>query len=126
MKKDRYSLSETEAEIMEYIWNQPGKVLAKDLMNTFNAEKGKGWKKQTVNTFLTRLVENGLLVSERSGRSYLYTPVMSREEYKLNRTENMINNLYDGSMKSFMAALIGSDRLESGDIDDLRQWLSEK
>lgn len=115
MKKDKLKLSDTETEIMMYIWKQPDKILARDLMNTFNSEKNKKWKIQTVNTYLTRLVENGILCVERCGRAYLYFPTMTIEEYKLTKVCQLINHLYDSTL-DFIKSAIDLGLIDKSDI----------
>ena len=60
------SLSESEMEIMRVIWDAGEPVTAAWLLEVF---AHKGWKIQTVSTFLSRLVEKGVLSVERRGRS---------------------------------------------------------
>ena len=52
------SLSESEMEIMRVIWDAGSPVTAAELLERF---AHKGWKIQTVSTFLSRLVEKGVL-----------------------------------------------------------------
>ena len=54
-------LSKTEYEIMEYFWGMGDKYTFGELMKYFNENLDKNWKKQTLNTFLSRLIEKGLL-----------------------------------------------------------------
>ena len=52
-------LSKTEYEIMEYFWEMGDKYTFGELMKYFNENLDKNWKKQTLNTFLSRLIEKG-------------------------------------------------------------------
>ena len=58
-------LSKTEYRIMEYFWSTGGKYTFGELMKYFNENLDKNWKKQTLNTFLSRLIEKGLLKKEK-------------------------------------------------------------
>lgn len=60
-------LSKTEYEIMEYFWGMGDKYTFGELMKYFNENLDKNWKKQTLNTFLSRLIEKGLLKKEKEG-----------------------------------------------------------
>ena len=70
------SLSESEMEIMRVIWDADAPITAAQLLELF---AHKGWKIQTVSTFLTRLVEKGVLTVERRGRSNFYTPAVTEQ-----------------------------------------------
>ena len=65
-------LSKTEYEIMEYFWGMGDKYTFGELMKYFNENLDKNWKKQTFNTFLSRLIEKGLLKKEKEGKKTCY------------------------------------------------------
>jgi predicted transcriptional regulator len=94
-------------------------------LHTF-ASKGKEWKAQTISTFLSRLVEKGALLATRHGRTNSYAPCLSPADYKLWETQNVLNGLYQGSVKNLISALYDGDKLSDADISELKQWFSEK
>ncbi|GIP24587.1 BlaI/MecI/CopY family transcriptional regulator [Paenibacillus sp. J22TS3] len=118
-------LSDTELELMEVIWGCEHPVTSTELLQTF-AGKGKEWKAQTISTFLSRLVEKGALLATRHGRTNSYAPCLSRADYKLWETQNVLNGLYQGSVKNLISALYDGDKLSDEDIAELKQWFSEK
>ena len=65
-------LSKTEYEIMEYFWRMGDKYTFGKLMKYFNENLDKNWKKQTLNTFLSRLIEKGLLKKEKEDSDYSF------------------------------------------------------
>ena len=56
------SLSESEMEIMQVIWETATPVTTAYLLEVF---AHKGWKGQTIATFLTRLADKGVLTVTR-------------------------------------------------------------
>jgi predicted transcriptional regulator len=94
-------------------------------LHTF-ASKGKEWKAQTISTFLSRLVEKGALLATRHGRTNSYAPCISPSDYKVWETQNVLNGLYQGSVKNLISALYDGDKLSDADIAELKQWFSEK
>lgn len=118
-------MSDTELELMEVIWDFNRPVITNDLLQIF-AEKGKAWKSQTISTFLARLVEKEFLKSTKNGRSNTYLPCLSRDDYRLMETENILNGIYQGSVKNMLSALYDGDKLSDDDITELKQWFSEK
>ena len=60
-RKSKYNLSATEMEIMEFLWDANKKSSASEILKFFNENKEKNWKKQTLNTFLVKLIEKGAL-----------------------------------------------------------------
>lgn len=118
-------LSDTELELMEAIWVSTPPVTSTELLNMF-AQKGRDWKAQTISTFLSRLVDKGVLTVTRHGRLNKYVPGISPEEYKLIEAQHVLDGLYQGSVKNLISAMYDGDKLSDQDIDELKQWFSEK
>jgi len=120
-------LSETEAELMQTIWACGRPVTSGELLQIFETQKGKVWKGQTIATFLARLVEKGLLsVVGQQGRTNIYAPCMSPEEYRRREAKSLLETLYEGSVKNFLSALYDGEKLTKNEIVELKRWFAEK
>lgn len=119
-------LSETEAELMQVIWECDHPVTSSELLRIFAKRNGKTWKGQTISTFLSRLVDKGVLIATRQGRANTYTPRLSPDEYKLWEAQSVLGELYQGSVKNFLTALYDGEKISKKEIDELKQWFSEK
>lgn len=76
----RNAMSATEYYILNYLWSRETPGTFSEIMNYFNNEANKEWKKQTVNTFLTRLAQerfSELIVKAVNVRS-IFRPLRSR------------------------------------------------
>ena len=92
------SVSEAELEVMEKLWDQEGAIKQSQLLALFEAD-GKAWKRQTLNTFLSRLEDKGLVKRENR----MVETVYSRETYYNMQMNATINRMYGGKMnKSFL------------------------
>lgn len=100
------SLSESEMEIMRVIWDTGAPITAAQLLELF---AHKGWKIQTVSTFLTRLVEKGVLTVERRGRSNFYTPAVTEQGYHKLEARRLVDEHYHGDLLGFLAAFYGGE-----------------
>ena len=120
-------LSETEMEVMQIIWASGHPITSGELLDIFARNKGKEWKGQTMATFLARLVEKGVLIStKQQGRTNFYEPCMSPEEYKSQEAKSLLETLYEGSVKNFLATLYDGKGLTKDEIVELRRWFAEK
>ncbi|MBS4192886.1 BlaI/MecI/CopY family transcriptional regulator [Bacillus sp. FJAT-49705] len=119
-------LSETEMELMQAIWEMDRPVKSSELLNLFALKKGKDWKGQTIATFLSRLVDKGLLLVNREGRSNIYIPCLSPEEYKRLEAQSLLDVMYQGSIKNFLSALYDGKKVSEKEINELKQWFSKK
>lgn len=86
-------LHELETLVMEEVWRR-GEATVRDVLTVLN----RGAKERaytTVMTIMSRLLRKGLLTRTRNGKSDLYRPVMSREEYSHARAEAEVASLID-------------------------------
>ena len=97
-------LSDSEFTIMQEIWSRSGPVTAGGLVEAFSERRC--WKIQTVSTFLTRLVDKGMLTDYRAGE-----------------TRDFLREVHGGSVQSFFAALGSPGSLSGAEIEELRRWL---
>lgn len=119
------SLSETEMKVMKVIWKMDRPVKSNELLDIFFAKEGKEWKGQTIATFLSRLVDKGLLSVKREGRANTYTPCLTLKEYKRKEAQSMLDTMYQGSLNNFLATLY-EDKITSNELDELKKWFADK
>ncbi len=113
-------------EIMEVLWMSDMPIATVDLLNYFNKEKQKGWKLQTISTFLTRLSEKGFVKSNNEGRRTIHSPAITLKEYNQAKAKSILEVMYEGSIKNFFVALYGDKKISHDEIAELKQWLKEK
>lgn len=117
-------ISDSEMEIMRSIWAAGSPVTSAQLLESLRGDKA--WKPTTVLTFLARLVEKGVLKTERQGKAYKYIPLISEIEYKSIETRNFLDEVHNGSIKSFVAALFEGNDMSREEIDELKKWFSQR
>lgn len=118
-------LSDTEMELMLIIWNLNKEVTSGELLDIVDKKKGKRWSSQTISTFLSRMIEKEVLTSNKVGRTNYYTPSVSLDEYKQREAEGILNDMYKGSVKSFLSALYYGKKIKKEEIDELKEWFSK-
>ena len=111
------SIGEAELEIMKVIWKAKDPITSLDIGKEV---EDKGWKKTTIATFLTRLVEKGALSADKQGKLYYYTPLITEKEYRKSQTKNLIKSLYNGSVRDFAVSFFEEQKLSDDDIKELR------
>lgn len=121
MEKNTTNLSRTEEEIMDYLWESSEGKTPSQLLKHFAPEHD--WKRQTMSTFLSRLTEKGLISATRQGRELYYSPILSKSQYESKRSRSILNTLYHGSVKNFLASLVPEIPVNSSEIDEIKDWL---
>lgn len=117
------SLSESEMEIMQVIWKTDAPITTVQLLDIFSH---KGWKIQTMSTFLTRLVEKGVLHVEKHGKSNTYTPALSQQEYHALEARHVIDSMYHGDLLDFLAAFYGGKGISKAELAELKEWFDKE
>ncbi len=118
----KISIGESELEIMKALWEATEPITSVEISK---AVEDKNWKKTTIATFLTRLVEKGAVSAEKNGKLYYYEPLITAKEYRKAQTKNLIRNLYNGSVKDFAASLFEEQNLTDDDIRELKAMFDE-
>lgn len=116
-------VSQTEHEIMEFFWANEKEYDFKELMQYFNEVGGKEWKKQTLNTFLSRLLDKGLLERRMEGRKAYYRYRLNRKQYEQEKAKEVLETGYDGKISHFIAALTGNDSISDADEQELMDFI---
>lgn len=119
------NLSITELEIMKYIWSVNGEVMPKEIRTHFSH---KQWSKQSVSTFLKRLVTSGYLNMRKvSPTKYYYSAIITKEESDLLPVIDIINNTFDGSYISFIESLIDHKKdFDEKELNALQKYINYK
>lgn len=123
MAQRNINISEAELEVMKVIWNEKRPVTSLDIGEAFET---KGWKKTTIGTFLTRLVEKGALSAEKQGKLYYYTPLISQRDYRKSQTKNLISSLYGGSIRDFAVSLFEEQSISDEELKELKAIFVDK
>lgn len=121
-------LSQSENLIMTLFWNTDHPLTSKNI-NDYLLEQGKSWRVQTINTYLVRMIEKGLIRKIDSidkKRHCIYEALVSKEEYEKSIAKNLLNEHYNGSIYNFFAALTGKHELSKKETEEIENLLKEK
>lgn len=111
-----YHLPESEREVMEMLWKFPQGIKQSALLECLN-EVGKDWKRQTVNTFITRLEEKGLVRRENR----IVWAAMSKEAFSNLEVEDVVENVYGGMFSKLVLAFAKEKKLTKEDAEQLKR-----
>ncbi|MFY9176652.1 MAG: BlaI/MecI/CopY family transcriptional regulator [Caldicoprobacterales bacterium] len=115
-------LTEADSIIMEILWRDgvsTSMKIQKEVKDILN------WSRQTVNTYLNRLMEKGLVgVKEGNRRSYSYYPIVSREEYAADKANSVISKYY-GNLPHMIARFVEAEKITDDDLDELERLIQD-
>lgn len=118
--KDSYKLADAEREILEVLWEHTEPVQTKDLLDLVN-QRGRSWKRQTLNTLLFRLEKKGMVI-----RKYAYVQAaLSEKELRQRQTQEILDDFYGGKLGNFCAALMGDSKIRKEDAEELNALIDK-
>lgn len=105
---------------MEVLWSSAPRS-AEDII----AEVGpkQGWQDGTVKSLLNRLLKKRAVRAQADGRRYLYTPVLSREDYVMGESKGLLDRLFDGRVAPLVAHFSEQRKLSPKDIEELKRLI---
>lgn len=121
---NKYGLTLTEYELMEYFWAIGEPKGFKEILFYFNTYKNKKWKKQTLSTFLKILQEKKLIIADTGKSKYSYSAISTKNEYIHKWTVNLCKDSYDNSISKFIAAFTGGQKISRETAEELRVYLN--
>jgi predicted transcriptional regulator len=109
-------LGEVQEHFAELVWaNEP--IASGDLVRL--CEKELKWKKPTTYTVLRKLCEKGLMRNDDG----VVTTLMTREDFYSAKSEQIVEDSYEGSLPAFIAAFTSRKKLSSKEVDEIQQMI---
>jgi BlaI family transcriptional regulator, penicillinase repressor len=116
------NLTEADSIIMEILWRD-GECSSSAILKEVGSKLD--WTRQTVRTYLARLIEKGLVgTKEINKRDYRYYPVVTREEYAADKTGSILSKYY-GSLSHMVAGIVQSENITDSDLDELEKLIRQ-
>jgi predicted transcriptional regulator len=84
-------LHELESEVMEQVWERE-EATVRDVLEALNSGRRQR-AYTTIMTIMARLEKKGMLEREKRGKTHVYRPRMSREEYLEARAQSRVDEL---------------------------------
>lgn len=122
MKNQNYNITDTEYTIMKYLWSLDHDATAREIRDHFSQ---RNWSKQTVSTFLKRLVKSGYLkMYIASPTKYYYKVLISEKEHTILPVREIIKNSFNDSFSDFVCAFVNpKNELSQEEIEYLNNMI---
>ncbi len=115
---DKKQLTKAEEEVMQILWSK-GEGTVKEILDGF-IEKQPAYT--TVATVLKVLKSKDIVDYKAIGNTYIYFPLLTKEDYSSYQVKHLLNNYFGGSFKR-LATFFAKDN--DMDIQDLEYLLRE-
>ena len=114
-------LTEAEWAVIKAVWQLepcPAPTVQEHLAGQ------RDWSVSTVRTVMERMAAKGLLTSEKLRNLTLYRSAVSRQQAQLGELRYALKNAFDGALTPMVQCLLESERLDSGQLDQLEALIT--
>ena len=125
MKKDLDSiiLTRQELQIMKVVWDR-GAATVKEVCEVICQKKATAYT--TILTLMGILEDKGALTHTRSGRAYIYRPLLSRQQATRNQVHDVVARFFDGKPERLIENLLESEVTAPEQIGMVRTFLDSR
>ena len=116
------SITEAESAVMEVLWRRnplPTEAVVAAL------EGEQHWQEGTIKALLNRLLRKRVIRADKEGRRFLYSPLVSRDEWLLSESKGLLDRLFSGRVAPLAAHFSRHGQLTKRDIADLKRLIAE-
>ena len=118
-----HKISPAEWEVLNVLWQQSPATGA-EVCEALAGEQE--WHPKTVGTFLTRLVEKGIVEVRRTGKANVYAPRMTRQECVSAEGDSFLQRVFRGSCGPMLLHFVEQADLSPEEIRELERALKQK
>ena len=115
------AVSAAESRVLEVLWRDGPSTSDKVIA----ALAEEGWQVSTIKTLLARLVRKRAVRARKEGRRYLYSAVLTREQWITAESEGLLSRLFGGRVAPLVQHFSQHRRLSKSDIAELKRLIEE-
>ena len=115
-------LPRSELEVARIVWKLK-RASVRDVVDALPSDRSLDFS--TVQTYLRRLEQKGILTVRRVGRSNVYAPKIKPDRVVRHAVHEFLDQLFDGDALPLMQHLLRREQLTPAQLDELQQELDE-
>lgn len=117
------SLTALELEVMLVLWRL-GSGNVHEVLEELS--KKKEFAYTTVSTILRLLEKKDIIESLKEGRSHIYVPLLTKEDYESHAVSQVVANIFEGTPAMLVKRLLDEEKLSEKDFNEIRKLLDER
>lgn len=115
-------ISDAESQVMEVLWSGSPRT-AEDVVAALSDQQA--WQVATIKTLLNRLLKKGAVGAAKDGRRFLYSPLLTRDQWLVTESGGMVQRLFGGRIAPLVAHFGRHGKLSADDLEDLKRLVKE-
>src|ERR1019366_7955040 len=116
-------ISTAEWDVMSVVWAKEP-LTAQEVFSALPS--GHGWKQKTVNTFLTRLVDKGVLAVDKREKAHVYKARVARGKCIQVESDSFLKRGFQGATGDLVLHFCEQADFTGDEIRELEQLLKER
>ncbi len=122
MKSRLERLTKAEEELMHMYWDR-GEATVTELI----ADMPEPKPPHSTISSITRILESkGFLDHKAFGRTYVYFPIVRKEEYSKFSVRNLVSSYFEGSMNELVSFLVKENDLSLSDLEKIKSKFKDE
>lgn len=117
MKKQ--PITTAELPIMKVLWTK-GECTSTEIFNELDGNIS------TLKTLLNRLVKKNMVSANAiNSRTYLYTAILTEDQFKREESKRFISRVFEGSKKKMLLNFVKEEKITKEDLEELFKLIEE-
>ena len=112
-------ITHSEENIMRILW-ELGEGVVHDIIEKLPEPKPPY---TTVSSIVRLLEKKGFIDHKAYGKTYVYFPAITREQYARRSFSDLMKHYFQGSPKNIVSFMMEENTLKPSEIDDLKQLI---
>jgi len=120
-RKKSVALTDGELRLMQVLWDQE-RATVSDVVDHLDGPRKPAYN--TVLTLLRILERKGYVRHEKSGRAFVFMPVIDRNQARRRAVSHLLSRFFDNSAELLVLNLLDHDRVDRAELVRLRSLIS--
>ncbi len=119
-------ISNSEKILMDVLWANatetnpiPAKQIIREVVESVD------WHEKTIKTLLNRLLKKKVVGFNKSGREYLYYPILRQQDFVVDAADSFVKRVFNGSVSSLVAAFAKQEKISEQDLIELKSIIKQ-
>ena len=117
--------TELELEILKVLWDE-SPLPVRDVRRLLEEKSGRRLAHSTVITMLNIMFDKGYLQRRKDGKSFLFSPKVSKQKVSGSMAADLLSRLYEGSASAMVLNLLESTQLDDGELSEIQKLIAAK
>jgi predicted transcriptional regulator len=119
-RKRSPTLTDGEVRVMNVLWDK-GEATVADVLDGLPGREPVAYT--TAQTMLRILESKGYVAHRKTGRAFVFRPLIDRRQARRRAVGHLMNRLFDGSREALIQNVLEDERIEPAELKRLKKLI---